>query len=478
MKKQKLIFFFMMIGAWLTAQEYQKDVGFEMGAGIGQNVRTVSLQPDGRIIIGGDFDVYDITNSRNRIARLHSDGSLDVSFDPGIGFNGPVFSTVLQNDGKIIVGGRFSTYQGESHNGLIRLHTNGSIDRSFNTGTGFSNGPFAVYINQVVLQSDGKILVGGTFTRYNGEECKNLVRINPDGTLDKSFNTPAIFEGEVKTIIVQPDGRILLGGSCYYEVNFIRHSWVIRLHQDGSPDLSYNHGTGPSQVPQTLTLQDDGKILIGGLFGSFNGIAIANMVRVNANGVLDPTFDPGSSFNSRVHTILLRNNKILVGGEFSIFNGVEGIHGIARLNMDGTLDTSFKTGYGFHHSSGIGGVLSMAYQPDNKILAGGTFTHFDNVFTSHFTRISDKTVSVDDNSFKESIQYFPNPTQGHVQINTHTIYEQICIVVRDVWGQEIWREVKNGIGNFEVNVEGVSGLYFIEVSNQAGQTAVFKVIKE
>ena len=107
---------------------------------------------------------------------------LDTSFVIGTGFNDDVRTIITQVDGKILVGGKFTNYNGVQQNYISRLNTDGSLDTSFNIGTGFS-----YIISTIVLQSDGKILVGGTFTSYNGINRNAVVRLNTDGSLDTSF---------------------------------------------------------------------------------------------------------------------------------------------------------------------------------------------------------------------------------------------------------------------------------------------------
>ncbi|EKE19188.1 MAG: hypothetical protein ACD_9C00099G0001, partial [uncultured bacterium] len=116
------------------------------------------LQPDGKILIGGTFTTYNGT-SRNHIARINADGTLDTTFSPGSGANDDIYSLVLQSDGKILVGGPFTTYNGTSRNYIARINSNGSLDTTFNPGSGANN-----ILHSTVIQPDGKILIGGGFT--------------------------------------------------------------------------------------------------------------------------------------------------------------------------------------------------------------------------------------------------------------------------------------------------------------------------
>lgn len=154
------------------------NTGIGPGAGISEWVSSIAIQNDGKIIIGGGFTSFS-GMVRNGIARLNADGTLDSSFDPGTGFNNPVSTIAIQNDDKILIGGGFF---GSGINGIARLNTDGSLDSSFNIGTGFSG-----YVNSIALQNDGKMIVGGSISSFNGTSIGNIVRLDADGSIDGLF---------------------------------------------------------------------------------------------------------------------------------------------------------------------------------------------------------------------------------------------------------------------------------------------------
>jgi uncharacterized delta-60 repeat protein len=158
------------------------DRGFGFGDGANGATYTTAIQSDGKIVIGGNFTSYNGTAS-NYIARLNTDGSLDGGFNPGTGANNYILTTRVQSDGKIIIGGHFTTYNGTARNRIARLNTDGSLDAGFNPGTGADS-----YIGTTAIQSDGKIIIGGGFTSYNGTARNYIARLNTDGSLDAGFN--------------------------------------------------------------------------------------------------------------------------------------------------------------------------------------------------------------------------------------------------------------------------------------------------
>jgi len=256
-----------------------KDETFNIGTGFSSpTVASISIQPDGKIIFGGgNFTV----NYRN-LVRLNSNGSIDSTFNIGNGFSSNVISTSLQSDGKIIVGGNFGTFSGISQNRLVRLNSNGSKDDTFNIGSGFNGIVWSTFI-----QSDGKILVGGAFTTYTGSTNNYLIRLNSDGSKDTSFNIGSGFNGGVFSIAIQSNGKILAGGG-FTTFTGSSQNYLIRLNSDGSKDSTFNIGSGfNSTGVASISIQSDGKILVGGGFTTFTGSSQNGLIRLNSDGSKD-----------------------------------------------------------------------------------------------------------------------------------------------------------------------------------------------
>jgi len=351
------------------------------GNATNNDVRTSVLQPDGKIIIGGMFTTYNGT-LRNHIARLNTDGSLDTLFNPGTGATGTgaynwVRTTALQPDGKIIIGGNFTTYNGTPRNHIVRLNTDGSLDKLFNPETGANSHVFTA-----ALQPDGKIIIGGDFTSYFGTPINRIARLNADGSLDTLFNPGTGADSFVQTVVLQPDGKIIIGGY-FTSYNGTPINYIARLNADGSLDMGFNPGTGANAIIWTAALQPDGKIIIGGFFSSYNGTPIDHIARLNADGSLDMSFNPLMGANNRVLTAALQpDGKIIIGGEFTSYDGTP-ISRIARLNANGSLDTAFNPGTGANNW-----VYTVAHQPDGKIIIGGAFTYYNNTLQSRIARLN------------------------------------------------------------------------------------------
>jgi uncharacterized delta-60 repeat protein len=352
-------------------------------------VHSIALQTDGKILIGGQFASFNGT-TRNGIARLNSDGSLDTGFNPGTGMGGPapvVFSVALQSDGKLLVGGDFTSVNGTARNRIARLNINGSLDTSFNPGTGANSG-----LDFAAVQADGKVLISGIFTSFNGTARNRIARLNSNGSLDTGFNPGTGADAEVYAVAVQADGKVLIGGD-FSAINGTARNRIARLSGDGSVDTSLDPGTGAaggfaSEV-RSVALQPDGRVLIGGLFTSVNGAGSICIARLNSDGTVDPTFHPSSGPNDWVDSLVTQpDGKVLIGGGFISVNGTAS-SGIARLSADGTLDSSFNPGMGAGgNGSAAPTVYSATVQPDGKVLIGGEFVSFDGTARNRIARLN------------------------------------------------------------------------------------------
>ena len=241
------------------------------------------------------------------------------------GFNNTVRAVVVQPDGKLLVGGVFTTYQGVAAGDIIRLNADGSRDGSFAVGTGFTGGTATVLA--LALQPDGKVLVGGLFTAYNGGTAgtaNRIARLNADGSNNTGsgagqFSIGTGFSSTVSALALQPDGKVLVGGA-FTTYNGSSNIRIARLNADGSNNTGslagqFNIGTGFSSTVFALALQPDGKVLAGGTFTSYNGTTsgVNYLARLNADGTLNNAdaplagatyvFNPGATTgNTRVVT--------------------------------------------------------------------------------------------------------------------------------------------------------------------------------
>ena len=359
------------------------DVSFNPGTGANNVVNCIRIQQNGKILIGGDFTSYQgIT--RNRIARLNADGSLDPTFNPGSGVNGEVKCIVIQPDGKILIGGNFTVCNGNPRNRIARLNSNGSLDASFNPSSGSNNEVLDMALNS----TSGKITVVGSFTEFNGIATGRIVRLNSNGSIDPSFNSGIGSNNAITSIILQTNGKLIIGGN-FDTYNGISRSRIARLNVNGGLDFTFNPGTAANtlSIVNAIIHQPDGKIIIGGDFGTFNGVTLNRVARLNTDGSLDNTFNPGVGANLDVYTMALQpDGKILIGGNFTTYNG-NVLNRMARLNANGSLDTTFNTGLGFTTGANFVFVSEIAILNDGQALVAGSFTRYNGISRKRMAKL-------------------------------------------------------------------------------------------
>jgi uncharacterized delta-60 repeat protein/uncharacterized repeat protein (TIGR01451 family) len=381
-----LLLLFTLSKSFLHAQNAaDPDTTFIIGTGTDYEIETLAIQNDGKIILGGGFTTYNGT-TKNGIARLNTDGSLDATFNVGgTGANGSIASTAIQSDGKIIISGGFMSYNGTARKCIARLNADGSLDATFNVGSGTDEA-----IQTTAIQSDGKIIIGGCFANYNGTPLNKIARLNVDGSLDTSFNIgtgTGVNNYCINTVTIQNNGKIIIGG--YFSTyNGTAINNIARLNTDGSLDTSFNIGTGPNSEVETIAIQTDGKIIVAGDFTSYNGTARNHIARLNSDGSLDTTFNVGSGTNSYVWTTLIQSDgKIIIGGFFTSYNGLATNY-IARLNSNGSLDASFNVGIWPNTF-----VETTAIQSDGKIIIAGQFSTYNGKTYNNIVRVQGVTYS-------------------------------------------------------------------------------------
>ncbi len=347
-------------------------------------VYAIGTQPDGRIIIGGNFTTINST-TRTRIARIFPDGSVDNSFQNVGGVTGAsggasstVNALVVQPDGKILIAGEFFTVNNVSRNHVARLNPDGSIDTGFVPN--FTSTSLSIYA--VAVQPDNKVIIGGNFISL-GTNRNYIARLNADGTLDSSFNAGAGANNPVFSVALQPDGKILMGGA-FTTVFGIQRNRLARLLSDGTLDLNFMNGqNGPSGNVRSILVQGDGKILIGGEFTSVNVSSRNRMARLNSDGTTDLNTFTSTGPSGSVYAMTVQNDgDVVMVGDFTAYNSFSRSR-VARSFSDGTFDASFMT-----NSTGANILVrSVALQSDGKVLIGGDFTTLNGTNRAFLARL-------------------------------------------------------------------------------------------
>ncbi len=355
---------------------------------VGAQVITGSLTISGTTIQSGSIDIsgsinadgfeLDITSTTD-IPSLNSTFNLDLS-----GSSTPfIYKTLVLNDGKVLVAGRFESIGGHTTNDIARLNSNGSVDTSFtatNIGGGFS--ATSQYINTFVTQSDGKIIIVGSFSSVQGSSRTGVARLNTNGTIDTGLSNPGFTTfSEVRDVVIQSDNKIVVVGRF--------DGGIKRLNTDGTIDasLSVPDSTGftdnafYSVALQTVSSTD--YILVGGDFSQWNTSAsYKRIARIGISGSLDTSFggtnlDISSASGDVIRKIKVGavDNNVYVAGKFLDTTGFNRHAGFARIFTGddlgdgiGAFDRSFRTYIGVGAT-----VYDFDFYSTDRILLGGDF---------------------------------------------------------------------------------------------------------
>ena len=360
-------------GPLVTQQPGGVDPRFNPGSSADAEVRAIVVQPDGRSLIGGSFNTYRGL-ARSGIARVNIDGTLDSSFDPGTGTDQSVNAILLQTDGKIVIGGDFTTFNGTPRNGLARLNANGSLDPSFDAPL-----------------TDGPSASANSATDY----------YRPMPRSARGTRAASTRSGFVTSLSAGPNGSVVAGGSFSTSGSGGLIQALTRLAgANGQTDPTFTGNATPNGRVRATITQPDGKSVIGGEFNAVGGQVRNGIARLNADGSLDTGFNPGAGTQAAeanagftrdagatggaVNALALAlNGAIVLGGDFTSVGGTPRAR-IARVQSSGNLDTDFNPG-----SGADGTVTSLIVDSDtNKVLVGGGFTRIADGNRSAIARLN------------------------------------------------------------------------------------------
>jgi len=358
------------------------DTSFNIGTGFDNLAWVVDIDDNEIIYVGGHYTSFNNVTT-NRIVGLNSDGSRNITFNIGTGFNNIVRKIKCLNN-KILIVGDFTTYKGTTVNRIVRLNDDGSIDTSFNTGTAFNGVAQSIFITD-----DNKYFIGGQFTEYNGVGVNKIVKLNDDGSIDTSFDsnnftfdTNQVSYGAISIFDIKVDnnGKIIFVGDF--------DKFVLRLNSDGTKDTFIGGFTSTKRV--VFLLKND-KIYIAGSNTGFytpGNIPYSGIIRLNNDGSIDNTFSVGGSGGAVLGLSFQDfNEKLILTGSFTTWNPLPfpainpTQNRIIRLNTDGSIDTSFSIGTGFNNNAWETILLG------DRLFVTGAFTSYKGVTYNRFIKL-------------------------------------------------------------------------------------------
>ena len=345
------------------------DNSFNVIVGSTGIVNRILQQPDGKILVGGTFRYANGNKIVKGVARFNQDGTVDNTFSQTVELD--VIDLAVQSDGKILVA---------SPTGLKRLNADGTIDTNFPT--------LDAFILRLKILPNGKFLVAGSISY-----ATLIQRRNADGTLDNTFAsvTSTDSNGRIYDFEVQPDGKIVVGGT-FTKINGVVRGNFARLNADGTVDTSFNPPFGANAGVTEVALQSTGKIILGGVFNGLNGTLDYKAIgRVNSDGSLDTSFAPPPIYippsTAPLNYVRLKvqpDDKILVTDRTFTTNYTSAAK-LIRLLPNGALDNSLT-------ATTNSNIADINLQNDGKILLGGDFTRVNNVFRTDIARLLNPAV--------------------------------------------------------------------------------------
>jgi uncharacterized delta-60 repeat protein len=361
---------------FLLNSDGTEDTSFygNLGSAFDEKVWALAQNSNQDIFVGGDFLSFD-GNTKKRLVKLDSSGNEDAGFtgNLGTGFDAVVWTIAVQSDGKVLVGGDFTDLDGTTRNKLVRLNTNGTVDTTFYTNFDTSGGVNGG-VRSIKVQSDGKIVVGGDFTSLNGNGREYLIRLNSDGTEDTTFYTNLTslgnsFDDFIFTLDIQSDQKILVGGQ-YTTFNGNTRNRLVRLNTDGTEDTDFYTLLGGAFDGAVFTIATDssGNIVVGGDFTGFDSTSATYLVKLSST--TNTAFKENVSINRAPDNNLI--NIKSRGDAYNIIDVVDTVDNrVFSLNSSGSLAQGAGTT--------ATGLLSHAQGQATEAL--GQYSHAEGGFT-------------------------------------------------------------------------------------------------
>jgi uncharacterized delta-60 repeat protein len=510
MKSTALMLVLFFLTKTFTGQTLTRDISFNDNlATTNTSVRNIAVYDDQRILICGDFSNYNGVLHQSLI-RLLSNGQPDPTFLSPV-VNGVVHSIGIQPwNNKVIIGGGFTMVNGVPMNGLARFNDDGSLDATFNIGTGISSawgGDLSIRSVSIADNIDPAkryIYAGGQFQAFNGFATGikgGLVRLKENGSRDIVYN-PQVTNGPVYTTKFDSAGKLLIGGE-FWNIAGVQQVRIARLNIDGTRDLTFNTGAfGPYSSVTGIGIDASGKILLGGWFTKFNGVDYNHIIRLNSNGSIDNTFNTGSGLENGLSLntngteartfAFLDDGSIVVGGNFTSFNGTS-CGNIVCLNDTGGIAT-WKTGTGFDDNV-MNLQLQEAVAGEKRILVAGFFESYQSYTQGTVMRLvpmlsvlykTPGSHEKDSRSVRTNVakapRLYPVPAARQVFLETSFPKPECYSVAAYAFNGALLKQwavtIPAGIQKTTFNISNINANYFILIMKNQNHLLQFKVLKD
>lgn len=374
----RLIVFILTVFSLLLLVQFVESayVDPDFDPNVNYKVDAFAIQDDGKIIIWWEFSTV-WWETRIRIARLHPDGSVDMSFNQNLSILDSlgIWSILIQDDGKIIIWWSFDSVWWVQRSSIARLYPDGSVDMWFNPSVGWR-------VHSMILQESGSIILWGDFWSVSWEQRRFLARVNADGSLDMWFHPGP--NQAVLQLVEQDDGNIIVWW-LFSAIWWVSRNRLARLDKDGALEVGFNPNV--NNIVDAIALQENGQIILWWQFTNVWWATRNRIARIHSDGSLDSSFNPNA--NSAVLTLAVQEDgKILLWWNFTTIWWVSR-NRLARLHPDWSLDNSFQ-------ANANADVLGITLQDNGDILVWGVFSFVWWLPRNSMVRLIDSTIPESD----------------------------------------------------------------------------------
>lgn len=418
--------------------------------------------------------------------------------------------TTANNDGSYYVYGGYTTYSNWSSTNLTRIKRNGDIDKTFNIGTGINSYPYQF---SSVKRDENELLLTGYFTQYNGATAGRIVKINYDGSINSSFNSGSGFNGGVNGTYLYNNNLYCVGAFSTY--NGTTASSLEIINKDSGSKIGITSSTF-NNTPLDIVVNDDSTMFVSGYFTTYGGVSRKHIVKINADGSINTDFDPSTSFTTLPSPglpgligLLKADGYVIAYGYFSHFLGTTQ-SGITKLKPNGRIDDTFVN-LGFNGSPQFG-----KWTDDGKIFLSGSFSTYGDIpsykcillnndgtpyqtfgetYSNQFN-VADRIYGLDDNKVlhyygEEDNRFFID--KDVVRFNSGKTYYGLNINTKKTWTKSTldlgfgtnWVEIltPNGEGSSEIVIRcltnnGPARIMSLKLSIGDGTITQFITIKQ
>ena len=311
--------------------------------GYGQTIDVIKFDNLNNLVIGGRFNSYKEPNALYSLKTYNA--KTNTSFNPNYGISAGVLnnlstrSILKSKTNNIYIGGYFEYYSllNSSYRaiGLLGLNMDGSPNPAISVSTGANN-----TVNNIFEDNLGKLFIMGGFTTYKGVSVPRIVKINPDASIDNTFNRAGLQLAFYNTMDFDSSNNIYLGGD-FTTFSGSTNNRIIKLTSTGYKDNSFDNSIGFNSFTNKILVDNYGKILVGGVFTTYKGVSANRIIRLNTDGSIDNTFNYGTGFDSTVNNMEMWGDKIYVAGSFTTYKN-KPYNAFIRLNYDGSIDETFN----------------------------------------------------------------------------------------------------------------------------------------